>query len=73
MGRVLSAALVGIAVGSLLFSMLADKIGRRPVLIVATLFFSFITIVTGFANSVKSIARDSLHCGRGLGGICLTR
>src|ERR671923_1678630 len=40
MGPVLSAALVGILVGSLLFSMLADKIGRRPVLILTTLLFS---------------------------------
>src|SRR2546425_2941235 len=43
MGPVLSAALVGILIGSLLFSMLADRFGRRPVLIVATLFFSLIT------------------------------
>src|SRR5216684_4442449 len=40
MGPVLSAALVGILVGSLCFSMLADKIGRRPGLILTTLFFS---------------------------------
>jgi len=69
MGRVLSAALVGIAVGSLLFSMLADKIGRRPVLIVATLFFSFITIVTGFANSVNQLLAIRFIAGVGLGGI----
>src|SRR5712691_6951370 len=50
MGPVLSAALVGILVGSLFFSMLADKFGRRPVLIFATLFFSVITLWTGFAG-----------------------
>src|SRR4051812_44300486 len=51
MGPVLSAALFGILVGSILFSMLADKIGRRPVLIIATLFFAFVTFLTARANS----------------------
>ena len=40
MGPALSAALLGILVGSILFSMVADKIGRRPVLIFATMFRS---------------------------------
>jgi len=39
MGLAISAALVGILVGSILFSMIADRVGRRPVLIFATLFF----------------------------------
>src|SRR6266516_1252440 len=55
MGPVLSAALVGILVGSLLFSMLADRFGRRPVLIVATLFFSLITLWTGLAASLPEL------------------
>ena len=39
-------ALIGVLVGSLVFSMLADKIGRRPVLIGATLYFSVLTLLT---------------------------
>src|SRR5213593_4309167 len=39
-GPVLSAALVGILVGSFLFSTIADRIGRRPVLVAATFFFA---------------------------------
>src|SRR3954469_1229386 len=39
MGPVFSAVLFGILIGSLTFSTLADKIGRRPMLITATLFF----------------------------------
>src|SRR5665213_1009742 len=42
-GPVFGAGLFGILVGSLLFSMLADKIGRRPVLIAVTLCFSVLT------------------------------
>src|SRR3954471_621506 len=41
LGNVFGAANFGILVGSVLFTMLADKIGRRPVLIAATLFFAF--------------------------------
>ncbi len=69
MGPVLSAALVGILVGSLLFSMLADRFGRRPVLIVATLFFSLITLWTGLSASVSELRLARFIAGVGLGGI----
>ena len=46
MGRVLSAALVGVLIGSYGFSMLADKIGRRPVLIFASVYFSLAALWT---------------------------
>src|SRR3972149_90275 len=55
MGPVLSAALFGILVGSLLFSMLADKIGRRPVLIIGTLFFAVTTLWTARAGAVSEL------------------
>src|SRR5258705_3326191 len=51
MGPVLSAALFGILFGSIAFSMLADKIGRRPVLVVATLFFAVVTLLTARAGT----------------------
>ena len=40
MGLVFSAALTGVLLGSFLFSMLSDRIGRRPVLIAAALYFA---------------------------------
>src|SRR5438552_16420934 len=69
MGPVLSAALVGILIGSLLFSMLADRFGRRPILIFATLFFSLITLWTGFAGSISELRLARFIAGVGLGGI----
>src|SRR5262252_10487482 len=45
MGPVLSAALFGILVGSIAFSAIADRVGRRPVLVIATLFFAFVTLL----------------------------
>src|SRR5580765_2041471 len=55
LGPVFSAALVGVLIGSLFFSMLADRIGRRPVLIGATLYFSALTFVTARATSVSEL------------------
>src|SRR4051812_15078061 len=40
LGPVFGAAPLGILVGSLLFSMLADRMGRRPILIGLTVLFS---------------------------------
>ena len=69
MGPVLSAALLGILVGSILFSMIADKIGRRPVLIFATLFFSVVTLMTSRVHTIAELRTIRFFAGTGLGGI----
>jgi len=69
MGPVLSAALFGILVGSLLFSMLADRIGRRPVLIVAAIVFSGFTLVTARVDNLNELLIFRFLAGTGLGGI----
>lgn len=69
LGPVFSAALVGILVGSLLFSTIADKIGRRPMLITATFFFSILTFLTARTNSINELLLVRFIAGVGLGGI----
>src|SRR6266852_8604579 len=69
LGPVFSAGLFGVLIGSLLFSMLADKIGRRPVLIGATVFFGLMTLWTGRANSMNELLTLRFIAGMGLGGI----
>jgi MFS family permease len=69
LGPVFGAGLLGVLIGSLVFSMLADKIGRRPVLIGATLFFSAMTFVTAHASSVPQMLAIRFIAGMGLGGI----
>src|ERR1051326_1990392 len=69
LGPVFSAALFGILVGSLLFSTVADKIGRRPMLIIATLFFSVMTFWTARANSIAELLSIRFIAGGGLGGL----
>lgn len=69
LGPVFAAANFGVLIGSLAFSMLADKIGRRPVLIGATFFFSAMTIATAYAQNVQQLLWLRLIAGIGLGCI----
>src|SRR5205823_1558628 len=61
--------LSGVLVGSILLSMLADRIGRRPVLIAATLYFSLLTILTTQVTTVHALQIIRFFAGIGLGGI----
>ena len=69
MGVVLSAALFGILVGSIVFSTIADRIGRRPVLVIATFFFAFVTLMTARAQTLGELRLLRFIAGVGLGGI----
>ena len=69
LGPVFGAGLFGVLIGSLFFSMLADKIGRRPVLMGVTLFFSVMTFATAHAGSIREMLAIRFIAGLGLGGI----
>ena len=66
LGPVFSAGLFGILVGSLVFSTVADKVGRRPMLITATFFFSILTFLTGRTNSIGELLAVRFIAGMGL-------
>ncbi|HET8698207.1 MAG TPA: aromatic acid/H+ symport family MFS transporter, partial [Gammaproteobacteria bacterium] len=59
----------GVLIGSLVFSMVADKVGRRPVLVWATLFFAVLTIATAYARDLNELLVLRLVAGIGLGSI----
>ena len=59
----------GVLIGALVFSMVADKIGRRPVLVWATLFFAVMTIATAFAQNIEQMRWLRFIAGIGLGCI----
>jgi AAHS family 4-hydroxybenzoate transporter-like MFS transporter len=69
LGPVFGASNFGVLVGSLVFSMLADTIGRRPILVGATLFFGVMTLIAARAASVGELLALRFVAGIGLGCI----
>jgi AAHS family 4-hydroxybenzoate transporter-like MFS transporter len=68
-GNVFAAANFGVLIGSLGLSMVADKIGRRPVLVGATLFFAVLTLATAYARSYQELLLLRFIGGIGMGCI----
>jgi len=66
---VLPAANFGVLIGSLLFSPVADKIGRRPVLVGSTLWFAVMTLAAAYAGSVTELFWLRFIGGIGMGCI----
>ena len=64
---VFAAANFGVLLGSLVFSMVADKIGRRPVIVWSTVFFSVMTIATAYAQTLEQTALVTVHRRNRLG------
>jgi len=69
LGPVFGAGLLGMLLGSLFFSVLADKVGRRPVLIWATLAFAFCMLATPFVTTIDELRWIRFLTGLGLGAI----
>ena len=69
LGPVFGASLMGMLVGSLALSPLADRIGRRPVLIGATVFFGLCMLATPLASTLGQLFGIRFVTGLGLGGI----
>ncbi len=67
LGPVMSAALVGLAIGALTSGPLADRIGRKKVLVGSVLTFGLFSIACAFAGSVTGLAVLRLLTGIGLG------
>src|SRR2546423_8540642 len=55
LGPVFAAANFGVLLGALLCSMLADRIGRRPVIVGAALFFGVMTLLTARVTTVPQL------------------
>jgi AAHS family 4-hydroxybenzoate transporter-like MFS transporter len=69
MGPVFGTSLIGMMLGSLILGPVADRIGRRPVLIGATLFLSVCMFATSFASTLPQLLAFRFITGVGLGGI----
>jgi AAHS family 4-hydroxybenzoate transporter-like MFS transporter len=63
-----AAGLFGLMAGAFVFGPLADRIGRKPVLIATTVFFGVATFASAFAPSVEWLIALRFLTGIGLGG-----
>jgi AAHS family 4-hydroxybenzoate transporter-like MFS transporter len=68
LGPVFGAGLFGLMLGALILGPVADRIGRKPVIIVSVLWFGVCTLLTVTADSLNTLLVWRLLTGLGLGG-----
>ncbi|WP_025597421.1 MFS transporter [Burkholderia sp. WSM2230] len=67
LGPVMSAALVGLGIGAVLAGPLADRLGRKTVLVFSVAFFGLWSLAAAFAGTVESLTVLRFCTGLGLG------
>lgn len=69
LGPVFSCSLLGMLIGSLTFGSIADRLGRRPVLIGAAFSLSLLMYATRYATTVEQLVLLRLLTGLAMGAI----
>ena len=68
-GMLASTALAGMMFGAMFFGMLADKIGRKKVILICVTLFSGFTFLGGFAENPTQFGVLRFIAGLGIGGV----
>jgi MFS family permease len=64
----LSASIIAAAVGGVVFGVLSDKYGRKPVLQWTIIIYSIGTLLCAFSNSIETLIIFRIITGLGVGG-----
>jgi MFS transporter, AAHS family, 4-hydroxybenzoate transporter len=67
-GPIFSSALVGATIGAASFGPLADRLGRKTLLLIAVALIGVFTVLTALAHSVGTLMLCRVMAGLGLGG-----
>ena len=67
LGAVISAALIGLALGAMVAGPLADRFGRRVIIINSVFFFGLWTLATAFSQNIDQMMLFRFLTGLGLG------
>ncbi len=67
LGPAMSAALVGLSLGSIFAGPLADRFGRRSVLTISVTVFGLLSLATAVADSIQTLTILRFLTGLGLG------
>ena len=67
--RIFAWGLFGLMLGALGFGPVADRFGRKPVIVACTIFYGLVTLATAKADSGASLAILRLLAGLGFGGV----
>jgi MFS transporter, AAHS family, 4-hydroxybenzoate transporter len=68
-GAIFSAGLVGLAFGAFLFGSLADRLGRKSVILFCVALFGISSILTTLSSGMTELAFWRILTGLGLGGV----
>jgi MFS transporter, AAHS family, 4-hydroxybenzoate transporter len=68
-GAIFSAGLVGLALGAFLFGSLADRLGRKSVILFCVALFGISSILTTLSSGMIELAAWRFLTGLGLGGV----
>ncbi|WP_170149558.1 MFS transporter [Rhodoplanes roseus] len=68
-GPLFASGLLGAALGPVLVGHLADRVGRKPIILTGTLWFGVLTLAAVFAQSLNQLMILRFLAGLGIGGV----